>query len=239
MAYVSKFARAMRVKKYIATARKKRAAARRAARRMPMRSYKVGRMLKGVHSFSRMATTSQTIILSAGSSYSNGAFEYIFSQIAAYTEFSAMFDQYMIRKVDVVFKMHSNPFVNTQVDTGSTGQLSTISFPTLYLVNDPDDSTPLSLNEFKQRPATKRMILKPNSFIRWSCRPAILTQLYRTSTTTGYAPKRYQWIDVSNVDVPHYSTKWGIDYDAATLPSNQTVTVNVELKFHFSCKGVR
>lgn len=198
-----------------------------------------------VHSFVRQSPNFQ-ISLAANNSYSSGSIIYQLDNLVNYTEFTALFDQYKITKVDVMFKLHTNPYMiyATQYTPGTLAA-APVTFPTLWLVNDKDDSTALARSEFQERGRAVRRVLQPNKIIKWSCRPTILTQLYRTAATTGYAPKYGQYIDCAQPNVPHYCTKWGIDYDGYTLPATaagpygQDLQVGVELRYHFTCKDVR
>lgn len=204
----------------------------------------IGRSLS-VHSFTRMSNNFQ-IQLAAGTSYNSGAILFKLDDLVNHTEFTALFDQYKITKVDVMFKLHTNSFQQyaTQLVSGTIA-LAPTTFPTLWLVNDKDDSTSLSRSEFQERGKAVRRVLSPNKIIKWTVRPCILTQLYRTVASTGYAPKYGQFIDCAQPNVPHYCTKWGLDYDGYTLPAitagpyGQNIDVGVEMRYHFTCKDVR
>lgn len=206
--------------------------------------YKRSAVRLNTHSFIRYAST-KTITLAAGTAGIGGAYTFKMDDIINKAEFTALFDQYKITRVELIFKLHSNPYEWADIQyTGSAMQYAPITWPTIYLCNDHDDDNTPTLSELKERPRTKRFILRPNNFLRWSCRPTVLNQLYRTVATTGYAPKWNQYIDVANTDVPHYATKYFIDYDGFTLPAisanaGANVTVNVELRYHFTCKDVR
>jgi len=199
-----------------------------------------------IHSFSRMTNNFQ-ISLAAGQSYSNGSILFQLDNLINYGEFTALFDQYKITKVDIYFKLHTNPYLITvtQPSTSNYDARGQVSFPTLWLHNDKDDSTAMTRAEFQERQRTVRKVLEPNKIVKWTCRPTILTQLYRTVATTGYAPKYGQFIDCAQPNVPHYCTKWGIDYDGYTLPAispgsyGQDITVGVEMRYYFTCKDVR
>lgn len=175
-----------------------------------------------------------------------GAYSFKLNDIPAYGEFTALFDQYKITKIDVFFKLHTNPFLWTATNGSNVNNGAAISFPTIFLCNDHDDDsgTP-TLAELKERQKTRRFVLRPNSILKWTVRPSILNQLYRTATTTGYSPQWNKYIDCSAADVPHYGMKFFLDYDGATLPtviangSGQTIDVNVELKYHLTLKDVR
>jgi len=204
----------------------------------------IGRSLS-VHAFTRQSSAFQ-ISLAAGTSYNSGSILFQLDNLVNYTEFTALFDQYKITKVDIMFKLHTNPYMiyATQYTAGTLAA-APVSFPTLWLINDKDDSTALARSEFQERGRASRRVLQPNRILKWTVRPTILTQLYRTAGTTGYAPKYGQYIDCAQPNVPHYCTKWGLDYDGYTLPATaagpygQDLQVGVEMRYHFVCKDVR
>lgn len=199
-----------------------------------------------VHSFSRMSNNFQ-ISLAAGQSFSNGSILFQLDNLINYGEFTALFDQYKITKVDIYFKLHTNPYqlYATQNSGTVAPYAAPTTFPTLWLHNDKDDSTAMTRAEFQERQRTVRKVLQPNKIVKWTCRPTILTQLYRTVATTGYAPKYGQFIDCAQPNVPHYCTKWGIDYDGYVVPPiqvnpyGQDITVGVEMRYYFTCRDVR
>lgn len=191
----------------------------------------------GMHRFTRMVANSQLITVAAGSTGVAFTKTFTFDELAGYTEFTSLFDQYKIVKVECMYKLHTNPTITLATDNAVLTAAQNLTYPTIYLINDYDDSSAETLAQLKQRERLRRFVLSPNRIIKWTVRPTILAQLYRTVATTGYAPKRYQWIDVANTDVPHYGVKGFVDYDAAT--NQQQITVNVEYKFHFQLKSVR
>lgn len=148
------------------------------------------------------------------------------NQLPNYTEFSALYDQYMITYVKM--------YVHLKVDPSSqTGTSST--WPKLYWVPDHDDSaTPGTLDELRQRSKCRWQVLNPNRPIVIKCKPSLLIQDYRTSVTTGYTPAFNKWVDFSQVDVPHYGIKFGID-DL----SNTNYKVDFEYRMWFKCKDTR
>lgn len=167
---------------------------------------------------------------------------FMLSNVQNYTEFTNLFDQYKITKVEVLLKLHTNTFFQLATD-GTTAINAPVAFPTIYMYNDHDDADTPTLVDMRQRQKVVRRVLRPNSVVKWSVRPSILNQLYRTALTTGYAPKFNQFIDCSATDVPHYGWKYYLDYDGYTTPSGggygQDIHVNVELKYHFECKDAR
>lgn len=200
----------------------------------------------GVHRFSRMATSTTTLVIAGGTSATTGTWTYALDQTAGYSEFTNLFDQYRLERVVVMLKLHVNPnaFVATDQTASSSSAtpvpgIASVSYPSIYLVNDHDDSNSETLATMKQRAKLKRFILMPNKIVKWSVRPSLLVQNYVSAVSTSYSPKFHTWVDCGYASTPHYGTKWCLDYDGATVPANGNITVNVEFKYYFSCKDVR
>ena len=69
-------------------------------------------------------------------------------------------------------------------------------------------------------------------------RPTTLTQLYRSSTTTGYSEnKKRSWLDMANPDIPHYGFKCVFDFEG--LAPAETYRIKVNAKYYFKCKNTR
>lgn len=142
-------------------------------------------------------------------------------------EFQNLFDQYKIWKIVLEFKLQSNPYLAASNPT----------FPTLYVCNDHDDTSAPTLVNIKERALTRRYVMRPNSIVRWTLRPATLAESYRSAITVAYTPNFNKWLDITNMDVPHFGTKWVLDNDgvAATVD----IVMKMEAKYYFSCKDVR
>jgi len=67
----------------------------------------------------------------------------------------------------------------------------------------------------------------------------MLTQMYRTALTTGYAPKRSTWIDMAQTDVPHYALKGVIDFENFNPPTGADYTFQCNIKYYFQCRNTR
>lgn len=151
------------------------------------------------------------------------------NHLTNYTEFTAMFDQYRLRSVVYKVRMMRPP------EAASTGANSQY-YPDIYVTVDHDDSTvPTSVNEIQQYGKCKSGILKPNYWFKYKCYPTAAMQLYRTATSTAYAPlKNNTWIDCSYTDVPFYGIKVGIDCTSFGAPtSNQYYEVRCYMTWEF------
>lgn len=205
------------------------------ARHFPRMRRRRGFSLK-THKFTRYGP-SKTIATNGG-----GIFEYddtevfTFNGISNYTEFTTLFDRYMITGVKLVIQMVTNPDATTVIAQNTPAQGSNY-YPKIWYIPDYDDGTGETIAQLKERIGVKCRILRPNSAVSIFVKPAILAQTYRTALTTGYAPMWRKWIDCSDTDVPHYGLKYAIDFDGLT-PSNN-FTFRIERKYYFTMKDVR
>lgn len=200
----------------------------RLARRRP-ESARVGMNTK--YSYTRFIPVSN---LSLSSTNVPLNFEWTFNQLQGYTDFTGLYDQYRITKVVIKILLTNNPDAGTLIN--ATGANTTNWYPKLWYIPDYDGGSSEDLNSIRERQGVKCKILRPNSTFTIVVRPKILVQTYRTITTTGYGPKS-MYIDVNASDVPHYGLK-GV-WDLQNLTPLSPFRVNIETKFHFTCKNVR
>lgn len=140
------------------------------------------------------------------------------------SEFSALFDMYMITKIVLQFMPEQN--VSDVANVGGA------RIPTLRCVTDRDGGGATNFQALGEMSHTDLYLNKPRTYTISG--PAIQTELYRSVSTTAYSAKSYVWIDMGYVDVPHYSWKYAI-YN--TPPPNWTCPIFAT--YYFKCKGVR
>ena len=140
-------------------------------------------------------------------------------------DFTGLYDQYRINKIIYGIRLRLDP----------TAQSATNAFfPKMYIAADYDDAlTPPSLSNLAERGNIRQFVLKPDREYKFKFTPAVASATYQTATSTGYAPKWKQWIDMADQNVPHYGMKLGIEQMPA-LGFYIEITTNV----YFSCKGV-
>jgi len=155
-------------------------------------------------------------------------------------EFTALFDSYMLTGVMLQFKLIDNPDAAypTNGESGSATISKTNFFPTLWYVADHDDNNNVSLPAIKEFERVRHKVLYPNRETNIMLRPTTLQQVYRSSTTTGYAENRKrQWLDIANPDIPHYGFKSVVDFEGLAPVGSYRIKVNA--KYFFTCKNVR
>lgn len=224
-------------------------------RKFPLRTRRVSRMRRSArqlgvqtgYTFSRyLASQPSSNYLIANGTYSSstsllsptlGVDSIRFSQmftvgsLPSVSEFQNLFDRYRIMKAVVTFKLTSNP---DNIDT------SVAFYPTLWYYVDYDDLDTVGLTFIREVQGVKRRVLQPNREVKIVLRPKPLAAVYNNVLTTGYSIPRGKspWIDLANVDVPHYGLKTCIDFEGlqttGTLP---LIKMNVQL--FVSYKGVR
>lgn len=142
------------------------------------------------------------------------------------TDFTTLFDRYMVTHWQLRFYL--------TVEPGAQAAASAI-YPRMWYVKDYDDaSDPSSLDLLRQNGKCKTVSLNPSRPVVINIKPAVLTETFKVAGFPSYSPKWKTWIDMDNVDVPHYGLKIGID-DL----SNTNYRVRVEGKAWFACKDTR
>lgn len=149
-----------------------------------------------------------------------------FNQLPGVGDFTSIFDRYKITYIKLYIWLKIDPSAQTP---------ATASYPKLYYVKDYDDAIiPSSLNELREHQNCKVIVMNPNRPIVIRLKPSTLSLSYRSALASTYSPKWQQWIDMANIDVPHYGLKLAID-DL----TNTNYQVRFEGKMWFVCKDVR
>lgn len=148
------------------------------------------------------------------------------AQIPNVSEFSNLFDRYMITHIKLKWYLTIDPSAQTA---------ATASYPRLFWVPDYDDSTtPASINEIREHARCRDAVLHPNRPIIMNIKPAVLQEVYRGAVTTTYAPKWRTWLDMAVTDCPHYGLKAAIDDF-----TNLNYKLRIEGVMYFRCKDTR
>lgn len=149
------------------------------------------------------------------------------SQLVNATEFTQLYDQYMVTGVEFSFTLVIDP----------SAQLANTSvFPRIFWCRSEDDSTaPSDLNEIRQYANSKIANLKPGEPVKIFCKPNVLTEIYRSGVATTYNPVKDQWLDtLSGADARHFAFRVGIDN-----LTNTNYRVEIERTLYFKCRNTR
>jgi len=154
------------------------------------------------------------------------------------TEFTSLFDSYMLTGVMLQFKLMDNPDATWQIG-GTAGTSNPIGFyPTIWYTSDHDDNNNVPIGNIKEFERVRHKVLYPNRETNIMLRPTTLTQLFLTSTTSALAENRKrQWLDMATTSIPHYGFKSVIDFEGLAPAGNYRIKVNA--KYFFKCKSVR
>lgn len=173
-----------------------------------------------IHHFKR--TYHDTGIIVSNSGAAVGARNFTFDKLPGYTEFTSLYDEYRINKV--VYKFIPN-YTGVDMNPLSTA----LSMCNFHSILDFDDSTaPAGFTEILQYPSYK--MTRGNRMHTRAFTPAIS---FEVGGNIGYSIKYKQWINCSNITVPHRGIKYVVDQSTATGTFNVITTV------YFSMKGVR
>lgn len=226
-------------------ARRKRArsamssAVRRAGPRRPIRIMRISRSRVGsrnCHSFVRYTPASSFQCAYPNTELDQASF-LTFNGLVNYSEFTPLYDRYMITGIQYCFQLLNSP--DAVNDPGGSSNTTTTFYPKLWWCPDYDDSGAETLTSLYQRAKVRHVVMRPNKEVKIFVKPATLTQTYATATSTGYAPKWKTWIDMDQVNVPHYGLKWIFDCNGIQTATGHPWYLRLETKVYFKCKDVR
>lgn len=147
------------------------------------------------------------------------------------SEFENLFDRYRINKVVITFKLSSNP---------DNGDVANAFYPSIWYFTDYDDMATITLPAIREVQGVKRRVLQPNKEVKIVCRPKPLAAVYNDTLTTAYSVPRGRapWIDLANINVPHYGLKAVFDMEGITTTGTLPL-IKMNVRMFASFKGVR
>lgn len=206
---------------------------RRMSRRLPVprsrfgtRGHVIRRLARGIHYFKRTCQLTQLSFNNASTNV--GAYVFSIGNLPNVTEFSNLFDEYLITGIKI-------KFIPDITGNDATPIGSVVALPNFYTVIDHDDNTaPSNLDELLQY-QTLRMTQGHRIHSRY-LKPMVSNAVYKVGLTSGYGSMRAQWCDFSNTDIAHYGLKYCMDpsWNNATALKYQVIAT-----FYFKCRGVR
>jgi len=141
------------------------------------------------------------------------------------TEFTSLFDQYMITKVDVTFF-----YTHNISNMGSPAQ----AMPIFWVVEDPNSVDATVLTAIQQYPKVKAHYLGESGGapVRISVIPKPTTAVSSGGTLGNATTASSQWIVSTSPTVPHYGVK--LAWDTSGRISNIDVgNINIVAKLYF------
>lgn len=193
-----------------------------------------------VHTFSLRHQYPSLNFAVGSSGYLGVGYDFSLQQIANYTEYVALFDQYRINSVSITFCNRFNTC--SQNESG----VIQIGMPYGLFNIDTDDSTAPTSSEIgmaamRECRRTKQVNFTVGRAYSIKVTPRVASTVYRTITSSAYAEGRpRQWLDCAQPDTPHYGLKGVIRYPmygGATLPNSYEM--DVFATFSLSFKGQR
>lgn len=182
-----------------------------------------------VHKFTRACVQTSTLM----DTDAFGTLVFQLSDLPNYTDFTNLFEVYMITGVKVTFIWDKNSAHN---DTGVINPGDNSFIPNLYVSYDPDSITsPATINDLLERGDCKyKRMDKPLSFF---VKPKVNISTYETAVTSGYINGN-GWIDTANPGIDYYGLKFGIDGSINGGVGNDPIgKLRIIKKFYFKCKG--
>lgn len=192
------------------------------------------------HAFSRYSEAGE---ISCSTTSASADYVFKLTDVINYSEFTTLFDQYKILKVVFKIQMITNPDSANPLNVAASSTTTyynnpTNWFPKFWYIRDYDSGSSETISSIKERQGAKFFVMKPNKEYSIALKPMVQVQTYKTSVSTGYAPKRL-WLDIADTSVPHYGLKTVIDCLGLDPNDTYPFKFRYETKFYLGFKGVR
>jgi len=180
-----------------------------------------------IHYYKRRAVKSTIFNLApAGVATAFGAsYDFKLTDVPGYGEFTALYDQYKIEQIEFII----NP---TFDDNNMSNRIDSLR-PIRYVIDYDDVTVPTTENELLEYGKCKSFMCGKNKLIKVN--PKILTMVYKTAVSTGYAPKGDMWLDCDDTTVPHH----GIKLWFPAISPQAMASWGVEVIYHLAFKNTR
>jgi len=174
--------------------------------------------------------------VSAGRTEKGIAISFKLSDVSGYTDFTTLYDMYRIRAVAVYVSPTIQP-----VGTTTAGTLSTFNTKCTTVIDYDDSDVLASVGDARQYDTCKHvwMNIANNKPHKRYFTPAVATEVYRSTISTGYGVKWGEWIDCSQADIPHFGLKINLSTPVAITSADVGVGVTVEVKYYLEFKTTR
>lgn len=159
-----------------------------------------------------------------------GVIQFQLNDLVNSTEFTTLYDRYMITGVQVGFRLIYSP--------DSTGNVASSQYPNLYIKKDYDDNLTASTTDIIQSNKAKRVVLYPNRLYKMFVRPATLAYSKDSAGNSKTRPEWRKWQDCATTDITYLGIKWAIDTMGQALPAN-TRHLQIEYTYYLAFKDTR
>jgi len=191
---------------------------------------------KGIHSFTRKSMQALPVTNAVGLVHYANMFT--LQQLPNYAEFTALFDMYRIKKIEITWLYdHNSGEVSTSAGVAANASMG---LPNIYIVSDYDDASALgaATDYLQYEPCKITRLDKP---VRWTIYPHVAVAVYN-GAFAGYKNDKAAWLDVASSAVEHYGCKWAVDATMCNIAASGAVrigTLNVYYKFFMDFKQTR
>jgi hypothetical protein len=156
---------------------------------------------------------------------SPSAFNFKLSSLPGYAEFTNMFDQYRITRVDVIYEPASR--------CGPSAPTTSNGAPHMWTQVDYDSTATVSVAELQQR----ENAMVHSAYDKWehSFVPKIAATVYQSAVASGYmVPEGNPWISTQTPSVEYYGFKYAFPATASAVQFGGTLMFRV----HYELKNV-
>lgn len=183
------------------------------------------------HDFVERLAVNSTITVNTEAASTCVTRTFALNQIGQWNSYSDLFEYYKINKIVATFRYKGG---NAPPPSDAVGIRFNEVNPVLYFKVDHDDDTAQSMVTMKESSKTREHQLtndKPNFTITF--KPAVQTEIYKTSLASAYGPKWGVWLRTTDNNVPHYALKMhAIAYkDANFNPADVVVSYKMYISF--------
>jgi len=186
------------------------------------------------HNFVERAVLDHALTIDTEAAASGHFYSASLSKMKQQAEYCTLFEFYRIDKVVATFRYKGG---ESQIAAAGhvNGAWNEVN-PLLYFKVDHNDITSDTLDTLKDSMKTKtHMFTNNNPEFSIQFKPAIQSEMYRSSVTTAYTPKWGQWIPTADPTVPHYGLKaYVIAFKNAQWNPG---TIEVSYKYYVSFKN--
>lgn len=181
-----------------------------------------------------------TVPAGPGVGYGSGSLFFTIGDLPDYTEFTSLFDRYMIMGVQIKII----PYCTTS-EAQMVGQTNPSSSVIMHSIIDYDDTNVPApsdtgvnlLREFSTY-KVQNMNLGKGYFKRY-LRPRIAVAAYNSGVFNGYANLKSQWCDAATPSVQHYGFKYVMETFNGSGTSPIYAYFKMEYTMYFKCKDLR
>lgn len=154
------------------------------------------------------------------------------SDVINVSDFTNLFDQFRISKVQLTLRWSPNHAV---YNTNNTNQGQGVYNPILYYLTDHNDSDIITNQQnMLEIQKHKSVRLSPQRPVKITVKPAVLAQAYQTAVSTAYGPKWNMKLNMDDNTTPHYGLKMGVSKIGEDFGK-----ISIDVKYHFTCYGVQ